>query len=107
MNQLTEKTIEHLRQELAGAEVESKAKNALLDSYNTLLIAEREKCQRLRDALLRNRQGMRNILEFRKLARTYFSNPDRYGALTREEIEGTIAEIDAALSDTSEEQTNG
>jgi predicted transcriptional regulator len=46
-------------------------------------------------------------LEFRKLARTYFSNPDRYGALTREEIEGTIAEIDAALSDTSEEQTNG
>jgi hypothetical protein len=83
MNQLTEKTIEHLRQELAGAEVESKAKNALLDSCNTLLIAEREKCQRLRDALM-----------WYASPRTWNQwCPDSFGDRAR-----------AALSDTSEER---
>ncbi|MEN6602121.1 MAG: hypothetical protein ABFD86_06865, partial [Bryobacteraceae bacterium] len=42
----------------------------------------------LRATLKRNRQGMQNILEFRKIAAN-----DRYGALTREEVEGVIAEI--------------
>lgn len=48
--------------------------------------------ERLRSALERCRQGQRNILEFRKL------ESGRYGALTREEIETVIAEIDVALA---------
>ncbi len=56
----------------------------------------------LREALLRNRQGYLNILEMRKLSSEKWGERDgyggRYGALTREEIEGVIADIDAALA---------
>jgi hypothetical protein len=56
---------------------------------------------KLRAALLRNRQGCLNILEFRKLDSERWGQREgyggRYGALTREEIEAVIAEIDAAL----------
>lgn len=47
--------------------------------------------ERLTDALRSNREGYLNILEVRKLA------SGRYGALTREEVEQVIAEIDGAL----------
>ena len=62
----------------------------VLDSLKRERDAAREDGARLRAALERNRQGMQNILEFRKVSN------DRYGDLTREEIEGVIAEIDAA-----------
>lgn len=56
---------------------------------------------RYRAALERLRQGYRNILEFRKLSSAQWGDRDgyggRYGALTREEIEGVIAEIETAL----------
>ena len=56
----------------------------------------------LEAALQRNRQGYKNILELRKLDSAKWGQADgyggRYGALTREEIEGVIAEIDAALA---------
>jgi hypothetical protein len=52
----------------------------------------REECLQYRAALMRHRQGMFNILELRKIAGT-----ERYGALTREEIEGVISDIDALL----------
>jgi hypothetical protein len=114
MNQLTEKTIEHLRQELAGAEVESKAKNALLDSYNTLLIAEREKCQRLRDALDRAERQRDELFKLMQ-HQSHCESMKRanvpmemctcwkrayVAALERERMEA------AALSDTSEERGN-
>lgn len=53
-------------------------------------------CSTLRVALERNRQGLLNLLELRKLAGEGYG--DRYGALTREEIETAIAGIDSALS---------
>lgn len=46
----------------------------------------------LETELRRHRQGLMNLMEMRKIAGT-----DRYGALTREEIETSIAEIDEAL----------
>lgn len=46
--------------------------------------------RKLEDQLKRNRQGLRNLLKFR-------SCDGRYGALTREEIETIIAQIDNAL----------
>lgn len=49
-----------------------------------------------RAQLRRIRKGYLNIIEFRRLA-----FHDRYGALTREEIEAVIAEIDATLGLTS------
>lgn len=49
---------------------------------------------RLEKALGRCRQGYQNILEFRRLPHPHLG---RYGALTREELEQSIAEIDAAL----------
>ena len=56
---------------------------------------------KLRTQLLRNRQGYVNILEMRKLDSEKWGQRDgyggRYGALTREEIEAVIADIDAAL----------
>ncbi len=65
----------------------------------TSLTAERDRAV---DALRRNRQGYMNILEFRKLDSEKWGQRDgyggRYGALTREEIETVVAEIDAALS---------
>lgn len=49
------------------------------------------------------RQGYQNILEFRKLNSEKWGMRDgyggRYGALTREELEGVIVKIDAALED--------
>jgi hypothetical protein len=48
--------------------------------------------QRMQEALKRVRQGYQNILAFRHIA-----GSDRYGALTREEVEGVIAEVDIAL----------
>lgn len=47
---------------------------------------------RLRKELERQRQGLQTILELRKIAGT-----DRYGALTRDEIEEVIMGIDAVL----------
>jgi len=59
----------------------------------------------LENALLRVRQGYYNILEMRKLTSEKWGQADgyggRYGALTREEIEGVIAEIDGALGSTA------
>jgi len=56
----------------------------------------------MRTALGRNRQGYLNILEMRKLSSEQWGSRDgyggRYGALTREEIEAVIADIEAALS---------
>lgn len=55
----------------------------------------------LETQLKRNRQGLMNILEFRQLAAVTWGQRDgyggRYGALTREEIEWAIADIDRAL----------
>jgi len=48
---------------------------------------------KMRTQLLRNRQGCVNILEMRKLN----GCGERYGALTRQEIEAVIVDIDAAL----------
>lgn len=66
------------------------------ESINRLLAAN----ARLDAQLLRCRQGLRNILEFRKLTSDVWGTRDgyggRYGALTREELESVIAEIDAA-----------
>ncbi len=53
-----------------------------------------------REALKRHRQGMRNILEFRKISGTGSSINSRYGSLTRDEIKECIEEIDAALKQT-------
>jgi hypothetical protein len=55
--------------------------------------ATKERVTVLEEALRRVRQGYRNILEVRKL-----SGVERYGALTHEEIDGVIGEIDAALN---------
>lgn len=58
--------------------------------------------KRLESALIRNRQGYLNILEMRKLSSEQWGERNgyggRYGALTREEIEAVIAEIDEALN---------
>lgn len=54
--------------------------------------------ERLEAALLRNRKGYLNILEMRKLSLTPLFAEGRYGALTREEIEAVVAEIDKALA---------
>jgi hypothetical protein len=55
----------------------------------------------LETQLKRNRQGLMNILEFRKLDAVTWGQRDgyggRYGALTQEEIEWAIADIDRAL----------
>lgn len=54
----------------------------------------------LEAALGRVRQGYQNILEFRKLGGEWGQRDGfavRYGALTREEVECVIAEIDAVL----------
>ncbi len=63
--------------------------------------ALRAENQALRAALSRVRQGYLNILEMRKLSGDQWGQRDgyggRYGALTREEIEGVMADIDAAL----------
>lgn len=56
--------------------------------------------------LKRNRQSLVNILEMRKLDSEKWGQRDgyggRYGALTREEIEGVIAQIDEALGTANE-----
>lgn len=51
--------------------------------------------RKLREALERKNQGLRNILEFRRLEN------GRYGNLTKHEIECAIAEADVALADTA------
>lgn len=53
-----------------------------------------------REALIRRRQGMQNILEFRKIA-----GSERYGSLTRDEIEACIEEINMALEQTETDTT--
>lgn len=63
-----------------------------LERVRALKAAEAE-ARGLREALERIRQGYSNLLEFRKIA-----GIDRYGALTREEIEQERALIDAALA---------
>lgn len=60
-----------------------------------LHVVEQEN-QRVRRALEDQRQGLQNLLEFRKLA------SGRYGTLTREEIEESIVKIDAALAGLAE-----
>lgn len=56
---------------------------------------------RYRAALERVRQGYVNILEMRKLTADVWGTRNgyggRYGALTREEVEGVIREIETAL----------
>lgn len=63
-------------------------------AYQLAVWNEREgtagRIRKLEDQLKRNRQGLCNLLEFRKI-------DGRYGALTREEIETVIAQIDNAL----------
>jgi uncharacterized small protein (DUF1192 family) len=81
------------------------ARIAELEAENERLRAElaeaRKDTARLRLALERNRQGLLNILEFRQLDGKAWGQRDgyggRYGALTRDEIEVSVAEIDAAL----------
>jgi len=59
---------------------------------------ECERCKRLEAQLIRNSQGLLNILELRKLSRQVWGGPDvRYGALTRDEIESAISENQEAL----------
>lgn len=68
-----------------------------------VVIAEKDATiARLRKALERNRQGYKNVLVFRKIF-----DGDRYGALTREEIEEVITGIDAALADTPQSKQDG
>lgn len=66
-----------------------------------------EENKRLRDGLERQRQGLRNILEFRKLDSEKWGQRDgyggRYGALTRQELEESIANIDAILAPATQE----
>jgi predicted RNase H-like nuclease (RuvC/YqgF family) len=93
---------EKLRFELArvAAELEEE-KNANLPLYSdrirnledkiAAMTAERDA---LRAQLERNRQGYLNILEFRKIA----GSGARYGALSRDELEEVIRQIDAALA---------
>ena len=54
------------------------------------------------EALCRHRQGMSNILEFRKLDSEKWGQRDGYGgrcgALTRQEIDDSIGNIDKALA---------
>ncbi len=58
---------------------------------------------RMYAALVRNRRGYQNLLEFRKLDSEKWGQRDgyggRYGALTRDEIDAVISEIDTALLD--------
>jgi hypothetical protein len=78
-----------------------------LEELHEQLIAERQRADAaearekgLREALLRHRGGLQNILEFRKITLWGFNNAGgevRYGALTREEVEASVAEIDAVL----------
>ena len=58
--------------------------------------------QRLREALKRNRQGYQNILESRQITSGAWGNGygERYGALTREELEEVISGIKSALAAT-------
>jgi hypothetical protein len=73
-----------------------------LEEYAARLKEEFDRIDRLKAALLRNRQGYVNILEMRKLSSEQWGQRDgyggRYGALTREEIETVIAQIDEALA---------
>lgn len=77
--------------EIAGL----RAENAKLTKQYAVALETVERFRSERDALAaeraRIRQGFVNILEFRKIA-----GSDRYGALTREEIEEQIALLDAA-----------
>jgi hypothetical protein len=65
-----------------------------LDAMGACQIIRRLRAERegLRTQLKRHRQGLSNILEFRRCT------DGRYGALTREEVEQAIAEMDAALA---------
>jgi hypothetical protein len=60
-------------------------------------LEERRKAQatadRMREALERQRQGLLNLLEVRRMQN------GRYGNLTREEVEAEIAALDAAFDD--------
>ena len=66
------------------------------------LIAEVERLratlQTAREALGRHRQGMQNILEFRKITAVGSPKYVRYGALTGEEVEESIAGLDKAIT---------
>jgi hypothetical protein len=75
---------------------------AILSDALDALEEARAEAARLREVLLSNRQGYVNILERRKLSSEKWGQRDgcyrgRYGALTREEIEGVIARIDDVL----------
>lgn len=73
-----------------------------LEVYDARLKEEFERVDRLKQALIENRKGYVNILEMRKLSSEQWGQRDgyggRYGALTREEIEGVIARIDKVLA---------
>lgn len=62
------------------------------------LTAAQERERRLELQLRRNHRGYLNILEFRRI-----KGSDRYGALTREELDQVISEIESALSATPEQ----
>lgn len=88
------------------------ATGTVVETCQTLLNAARrdrqathdslERERRLRETLERNRLGLRNIVEFRRIAIDFDGPETRYGALTKAEIEESIAEIDKALSPAQE-----
>lgn len=123
MYEAQERDLETLRAQLASVTAERKAAADALKSMrsevaetmvslgNTMaaVIAERDAARqalaasteregRLREALTRRRQGLQNILEFRRLSTLSNNAEPRYGALTREELDQAIDEIDAALA---------
>jgi chromosome segregation ATPase len=102
----TERAERYLRDADTQREVADKRKEQLRAAHDVMdkrkeqlrvacekLSAATEREERLRGALARQRQGLSNLLEFRRIR-----GSDRYGALIREEIEQSMAEIDAALS---------
>lgn len=60
------------------------------------LLACQERVVELEKVLTRLREGMLVLLELRKIP-----GMNRYGALTREEIEGVVAEIDSVIKGTA------
>jgi hypothetical protein len=87
-----ERRLATLERVKTALEILRTGKDGMTAGKDATIAALRAELGRAYEALRRHRQGMLNILEFRKL------NSGRYGALTREEIEETISEIDSVLS---------
>lgn len=81
--------------EIAGTRIWHRKFDDCRVVWEARLAAKDAEIARLREQLERERQGYRTIIDFRKMA-----NSDRYGCLTREELDERIAEIDAALAST-------